>query len=196
MSTTEKSALFKYGIEVEKMIKKLEGICIAISGTHGSGTSTAARSVAGSLNLRLVSAGEIFREAAEERGLDISEFIRIVEGNTYLKKGLDESMREEARKGDVVIEGRIACWTVAEFANLRVMLDTSFETRITRIAERQGMSKQKVRSETLQREKEEKEWFLHSYGIDLSDLTIYDIIINTERMSSKQVTKIIEAVLN
>lgn len=178
------------------MVETREGTCIAISGTHGSGTSTAARSVAGSLNLRLVSAGEIFRKAAEERGLDISEFTRIVEGNTYLKKGLDESMREEARKGDVVIEGRVACWTVAEFANLRVMLDTSFETRITRIAERQGMSKQKVKSETLQREKEEKEWFLHSCGIDLNDLSIYDIIINTERMSSKQVTKIIEAVLS
>lgn len=58
------------------------------------------------------------------------------------------------------------------------------------------MSKQKVRSETLQREKEEKEWFLHSCGIDLNDQSIYDIIINTERMSSKQVTKIIEAVFS
>ena len=75
----------------------LDKICIAISGTHGAGTSTAAKGIAKRLGLRFVSAGDIFRESAERRGYkDVSNFEEIVENDPALKKELDIQMKEEA----------------------------------------------------------------------------------------------------
>ncbi|MFW9888456.1 MAG: (d)CMP kinase [Candidatus Thorarchaeota archaeon] len=177
-----------------KLTKDLRTYCIAISGSHGAGTSTAAKNIAESLNLKLVSAGAIFRESAKKRKIDIKEFTRIVEGDGYLKEELDELIRAEARKGGVVVEGRISCWTAGEFADLRVMIDAPFGIRVKRISQR-GKSEAEAKHETIQRDNEEHQWFLRNYGIDIYDNSIYDLIINTERLGPNQVTSIIEAAI-
>lgn len=165
--------------------------CIAISGSHGAGTSTTARMIAEALKLRYVSAGDIFREFAEKRGIDISEFTKIVESDTSMNEELDKRIREEAKSGNVIVEGRIACWTAKEFAQLRVMIDAPFDIRVARISKRSGMSISEAEDETSKRDNEEREWFRRKRGIDIDDTSIFDIIISTERMSPIRVCRII-----
>ncbi|MHA1170318.1 MAG: (d)CMP kinase [Candidatus Hodarchaeales archaeon] len=169
-------------------------ICLAISGTHGSGTSSAAKGIAEKLGLRFVSAGDIFRESAEKRGYkDVSNFTEIVEGDPELKDELDIKMKEEAERGNVVVEGRIACWTSRNFAHLRIMIDAPLHIRIARIAARSGCTYEEAEEETSTRESEEREWFLRNRGVDIYDTSIFDITINTERLPVPQVLSIIES---
>ena len=44
---------------------------ITVSSPPGSGTTTLARSIAGKHKFELISAGEMFRDLAEERGLSV-----------------------------------------------------------------------------------------------------------------------------
>ena len=75
-------------------------LCIAISGTHGAGTSTAAKLIAKKLNLDFVSAGDVFRQSAKKRGYeDVSKFEEIVEGDPEIKNELDDTIRNTAKKG-------------------------------------------------------------------------------------------------
>ncbi len=147
--------------------------------------------IAEALKLRYVSAGNIFREFAEKRGIDISEFTKIVESDTSMNEELDKRIREEAKSGNVIMEGRVACWTAREFAHLRVMLDAPFDIRVERISKRAGMSISEAESETSKRDNEEREWFRRNQGIDIDDISIFDIIINTERLSPTKVCRII-----
>jgi cytidylate kinase len=180
------------------MVVELEdNLCIAISGIHGSGTSTAAKQLSEYLGLKLVSAGAVFRESAKKRGYkDVSNFIEIVEGNPELKEELDATIRLEAESGNVIVEGRIVCWTAKEFAHLRVMLDAPPKVRVPRISKRSGVALEEAEKETRQRELEEKQWFLANRNIDLDDKSVFDLIINTDRLAPSQVVQIISAAIS
>ena len=90
------------------------------------------------------------------------------------------------------MEGRIACWIAYDYAHLRIMIDAPLQTRITRIAERSKTTFDEAKRETSRREREEKEWFIGNRGIDIDDKTVFDLVINTERLNATQVVNIIE----
>ncbi|MBI2133066.1 nucleoside monophosphate kinase, partial [Candidatus Woesearchaeota archaeon] len=52
---------------------------ITISGVPGSGKSTVARVVAGKMNLKHISVGDILREIARSRGMTILEISKLAE---------------------------------------------------------------------------------------------------------------------
>ena len=51
--------------------------------------------------------------------------------------------------------------------------------RIERIAKRDGESVETARSKTVQREGEEREWFLRTYDIDILDESVYNLKVDT-----------------
>jgi cytidylate kinase len=165
--------------------------CIAISGPHGAGTSSVGKKLARRLSFRFISAGKIFRESAEKRGIEIGKFNEIVEGDPYLRDALDEMMKEEASKGQVVIEGRMSGWIAKDIADLRVFLTASFEVRVERIANRDGKDLEVVRNETEQREKEAREWFLKTYDVDIMNESAYNLVIDTTNLNIDSVVEMI-----
>ncbi|MHA1863576.1 MAG: (d)CMP kinase [Candidatus Thorarchaeota archaeon] len=165
--------------------------CITISGPHGAGTSSAGKQLAQKLGYRYISAGELFRDSAKTRGINIGEFTKIVEGDPFLKNKLDETLKEEARKGNVVLEGRLVGWIAKDIAELRVFLTADFETRVKRIAQRENKSVELAKAETLQREREEREWFLKNYGFDILERSVYTLEIDTTSCNIECVIKII-----
>jgi len=156
-----------------------EDIIITISGAHGTGKSLYAREVAERFNLRLITAGKIFRERAEEMGLSLEEFNRLAGRDERIDKEIDSWMVEEARKGEVVADGRLTGWLLKDVAHLRICLTAPLEERVRRIAERDGVSLEEARKETLAREAYERERFIHYYNIDIEDLSPYNIILDT-----------------
>lgn len=159
--------------------KTTRGLVLAVSGFHGSGRSTHARRLAESFNLRYVSSGTIFREMAEERGLTLEKMSKLTEGDPEFDKMIDKRARLESLKGGVVIDATLSGW-MAEDPDLRIFLTAPLEARIRRIAEREGIGLDEAREETLVREESERERFRSYYGIDIADLSIYDLVLNTE----------------
>jgi len=95
---------------------------ITVSGLPGSGTTTLARNLAEVHGYRMISAGEVFRQMARERGVDLSDFGRMAEKDPAIDREIDFRQREIAeREDDIVAEGRLSGWFVRN-ADLRIWL--------------------------------------------------------------------------
>ena len=156
-----------------------EGMVITVSGLHGSGKSVHAKRLAEAFGLRHVSAGMMFRQMAEERDLTLEEMSRLAEEDQEIDRLVDERTKREASRGGVVIDAALSGWMV-EGADIKIFLTAPFEARVKRIADREGTSLEEAREATRLREEVERERFRTYYGVDICDLSIYDVVLNTE----------------
>jgi cytidylate kinase len=154
-------------------------LVIAISGYHGSGRTTHAKRLAETFGLRYVSSGTIFRQMADEKGLSLEEMSKLTDENPEFDKLIDERAKEESRKGGVVVDATLSCW-VCQDPNLRIFLTTPFKARIERIAKREGIGFKEAKDETIVRAESERERFMTYYGVDIMDLSVYDLVLNTD----------------
>jgi cytidylate kinase len=155
---------------------------ITVSGPAGSGKSTLAAGLADALGYEHVSGGDIFRSLAEERGVSLVEFNQLAEEDDQIDRDLDRRLRTTAREADdLVLESRLAGWMAGDYADLRVWLDAPLDARATRIADREEKPIDQVREETRTRAESERQRYEDYYDIDIEDLSIYDLSINTAR---------------
>ncbi len=164
---------------------------ITLGGLHGTGKSSVADKIAKEFNLRRMSAGIIFRKMAQDRGLTLEEFSKFAEGNEEIDRELDATLAREAERGELVLDGQLAAWMAGENADFKILLTAPDDVRIKRIADRDGVDFKYAQHETLTREASEKERYLEYYQIDISDVSIYDLILNTDKFSLGQVVRII-----
>lgn len=150
---------------------------IAIAGPIGVGKSTVARQLAAHLGYRYISAGEFFREIARERGMSLTDVNRLAEQDPSLDRELDRRQRELAQAGNCVVESRLSGWIVD--ADLAIWLRASLDVRAQRVAGREAQDVAVARHELVEREQSEWARYQRLYGIDISDLTPYQVIIDT-----------------
>jgi cytidylate kinase len=155
------------------------GLVITVSGPHGTGKSTYAKALANALKLRYISAGEIFRELAKEKKMSLETFSHLAEQDPAVDKMIDERTKMIAKEGGVVIDAQLAAWMVGNLADLKLLLLAPNEVRFKRIAQRERVSFSAAKKETLAREEIQKRRYKKYYGIDVSDLSIYDLKIDT-----------------
>lgn len=172
----------------------MPGPVITISGPHGSGKSTYARALADALNLRYVSAGEVFRELAKDRKMTLEDFSRLAEQDPSVDKMIDERTKRIAQEGGVVIDAQLAGWMVKDLATAKVLLVAPDETRFKRIAEREHAAVSSARNETIAREEIQRRRYKKYYGIDAGDLSIYDLRIDTTAPIEQTKALVIERV--
>lgn len=152
---------------------------VAISGQVASGKTTVARLLANKLGYRFVSIGELFRKIAAERGLTLMQLHEAAERDHSIDKYVDQVSIEEAKKGNVVIEGHLAAWIVKDYADVKVYLKASLATRASRLAHREGISIDAAINEINAREESNRRRYLTIYSIDISDLSIFDLVVDT-----------------
>jgi cytidylate kinase len=165
---------------------------IAVSGPHGSGKSTAAQKVAEQLKYKYVSAGKLFRDMAKKEGKNIEEFSKIAEKREEIDRFIDDQTLKIAKtENDIVIDAQLGGWVLKDLADLLIYITAPLEIRIQRIAQREEKSIDTIKTETLTREKSEKERYQKLYNIDISDLSIYDVIINSNKFDASDCVQII-----
>ncbi|WP_435175907.1 (d)CMP kinase [Halorussus sp. AFM4] len=161
---------------------------ITVSGPPGSGKSTTASKLADALDLEHKSGGDIFRELAAERGYSTLEFNKLAEEDDQIDRDLDRRLADiAAEEDDLVLESRLAGWLAGDHADFRVWLDAPLDVRAERIAEREEKPVDNAREETAARESSETDRYREYYGIDITNLKIYDLSINTARWDADAV---------
>lgn len=173
----------------------MRDLVIAISGLPGSGKSTYAKLISEYFNLRLISVGNIFRKIAEKHALDLTSFHKLAETYHEFDIEVDNIAREEAKKGNVVIEGHLACWTLKDLANIKIFLYAPLEERIRRIMRRDNISYEQAKKDILFREESNKKRFKEIYGYDLDSLKDIDLLLNTSLFNVENVSKILICVI-
>jgi cytidylate kinase len=164
---------------------------ITVSGYHGTGKTTYAARLANELGLRHVSAGMLFRKLAQEKGMSLEELGQIALKDPSIDRMIDERTMTEAEKGDVVIDGQIAGWVLKEIADLRIHLITPEQIRIQRIAERDRLTIEEARRQTVTREKFQSERYKMHYGFKVDDFSIYQLILDTSLGPIESISRIL-----
>jgi len=166
-------------------------LIITISGPPGSGKSTLSKILSVRLGLELVSMGDIFRKCANERCMSLEEFGQIAKCNEKIDREIDEMQKKIAREKDnILIEGRLSGFLVD--ADLRVWLKAPLEIRAGRISKRENKSQALALEETSQREECERERYLKYYDIDIKDLSVYDLIIDSSKWNPEELSEIVQ----
>ena len=169
---------------------KGKGMIVTISGLIGSGKTTVAKLLADDLKFRLVQAGAIFRELAREREMSLIEFSKLAEFDDKIDELIDQRQRELAKGGNVIVDSRLGGWLID--ADIKIWLKASLKERARRVAMREDKDFETALEETKIREISEFKRYKDLYGIDLDDLSIYDLVINTELWSPEVIAQTIK----
>jgi len=156
---------------------------ITVSGAPGTGTTTLARSLAAELGLKWINSGELFRKIASDKNISVRELNRLAERGPEIDYLIDDAQKALAREGSGVFEGRLSGHLLA--ADLRVLLKTDLRLRAERIAKRESKLPEDAMQETRAREESEARRYKMYYNIDINDLSIYDLVVDTGRFDER-----------
>jgi cytidylate kinase len=154
---------------------------ITVSGLPGSGTTSLSRYLAEHHGFDMISAGEVFRQIAKEHNLTLAEFGRLAEEDPSYDKMIDARQKEIAQtQNNIVVEGRLSGWMVPQ-ADVKIWLHAPIGCRIKRIATRDEVTDERTAEAlTLEREACEAGRYRSYYDIDINDLRIYHLVLDSE----------------
>ncbi len=169
---------------------------ITISGLPGSGTTTAANILSKRTGMELISSGEVFRNLAKEHGVSLEEFGEMAEKKENIDRELDETMLKSAEPG-TILEGRLTGHLLARegIDSYKIWIRADMDTRVKRISERESLPVDEVKERVIKREQSEKKRYKEYYDIDIQQLDVYDLIIDSVKHGPEEVVdKMMEGV--
>lgn len=118
---------------------------------------------------------------AGEHGMSLAEFGAYAAEQPAVDIELDRRLSERARAGRAVIESRLAGWIVRQeqLDGLAVYLRCGERIRAERVAAREGVTVERALADNAEREKVEHDRYLALYGLDLGDLSVYDLVLDS-----------------
>nr|WP_233065375.1 AAA family ATPase [Sphaerochaeta sp. S2] len=160
---------------------------IAISGKSGCGNTTVSSKVAQALGFEMINF--TFRNLSEEKGIDFWQFCKLAEQSDEYDLEVDRRQVEMAlARENCVLGSRLAIWMLKE-ADLKIYLTATTEERARRITEREGGSYEKRLEQTKMRDANDSARYLRLYGINNSDTSVADLVIDTTELQSDEVAK-------
>jgi len=180
--------------------RKTRYMIITISGKPGSGKSAVAKLVAKKLKLKHYSIGDFMREIAKEKGISLLELGKIAEKETWIDKLLDKKQIELGKKGDnFIIDSRLGFHFIPN--SIKIFLDVSLDISAKRIfnckrkLEKENLTIKKTEENIKKRIRSEKLRYKKYYNLDCYDKKNYDVVVDTNEISAKEVTeKIIKSI--
>ena len=170
---------------------------ISLAGDLGSGKSTVAKLLIEALGAEYYSTGAIVRAVAEKRGMTVADLNVYMETHPEIDKEIDDGLVAlSADERPLVIDSRMA-WHFTE-GTFKVYLSTDAEVAALRImnAGRAGESTVSLSAqvqETLRRRESEKKRYSEKYGVDITDLSNYDLVVDTTYAKPEEISACILA---
>ena len=172
---------------------------ITISGLPGSGTSTVSKILSKKLNYPYIYAGNIFRQMAVEKGKSLLEFNKLAEGDNSIDNELDDKMVKYARDNeDIILEGRIIAWMVKKekLDAYKIWIGASLDVRVERVAKRDKQDQGLAKRDVAKREEIEVQRYIDIYNIDIKDLSVYDLKVDSSTKTPNEIVSFILEKIN
>jgi len=176
--------------------RRPENLVVTVGGLHGTGKSTYAKALSRIYRLRHISAGELFRQIAKERGISLRDLTYLTKGDRAVDEVVDGRIKDAAEKGSVVIDGLLAAFMASDRANVKIFLVAPDEARFRRIAHRDKISFEESQRLTLERERVERERYMKYYNLNIGDLSVYAIVLNSGWLSLQSNINVLAKVID
>jgi predicted cytidylate kinase len=167
---------------------------ITISGPPGSGKTTVCRRLSEMLSIECVISGEVFRQMAKNHDLSLAEFGELAKNDSSYDRKLDDRMLEIARENDtIILEGRLTAYMLTRHGleAFKVYLDADMQERASRISKREEIPVEIALERIKERERCEAVRYLEYYGIDISDQSVFDLVLDTTNIPAEKVADLI-----
>ncbi|MFA5943692.1 MAG: cytidylate kinase family protein [Candidatus Thermoplasmatota archaeon] len=172
-------------------------VTVTVGGLPGTGTSTLCNLLKERLALPYTYAGHIFREEATRRGLSLAEFGVLCQKDSSIDAALDDRQIFLLRRGGLILEGRLSGWLAQRhrLPAFKIWVRCDESERIRRLVDRDGGTLATQADATWAREQSEADRYRRYYGVDLADLSFYDLVLDsTHLLPDALATKVEEAV--
>ena len=179
-------------------MQKVKKFIISFNGQEGSGKSTIATLVATRLNWPRYYMGQIFRDMAREKGLDLVEFRKVCDNDPNFDKHVDDYVIKLSKEQDkFIIESRTAWHFIPDSVKIYLKVEPyvaaerilkSMSVAQNRNNEDNNLSTIKnIKGSLLRRRKEDSERYFSLYGIWQDDEKNYDLIVDTTDLTIEEV---------
>ena len=168
---------------------------ISLAGDLGSGKSTVSAILIEKLGAEYYHTGAIVRSVAEKHGMSVVELNVYMETHPEIDTEIDDGLRALSTLDKfLIIDSRMAWHFTA--GTFKVYLTTEVETSAYRImnANRTGEHAKTIEDtvkDTLARRASEKKRYMEMYGVDIKDLTNYDLVVDTTYVTPEEVADVI-----
>ena len=161
---------------------------ITIAGKLGSGKSTTAKKIASMLGCEHFSSGDFLRTIATERGMSIKELMIAAESDSQIDYDIDELLKSKGEGENLVIDSRLAFhWIPGSF---KVYLDIDpdiaaermffdLESNESRQQSEHTKNIEEMKKNMLDRQESDIKRYQKLYGINHTDHSQFDLVINT-----------------
>ncbi|MBD3355355.1 AAA family ATPase [Candidatus Woesearchaeota archaeon] len=168
---------------------------ITISGFPGSGKSTVGEMLAEKLGYNFLSMGDLRGKIAIKHNLTIDQLNKIGESEDWTDKEADkELIRIGKQEDDYVIDTRLGFHFIPD--SVKIFLGVDLETGAERIFngprrpdEKKYSSVGALKGELKQRIKSDKKRYKKWYGVDFTNKSNYDLIIDTTELTPEKVVE-------
>lgn len=180
-------------------------VTVIVSGMPAVGKTTVAQGLARRFALEYYSGGDALKEMAIEKGYQPSgkDWWDTPEGMKFLDerkregsfdRDVDERLSKVAERGAVVITSYPLPWLVAN--GIKIWLKASPEKRAGRMVARDRIPYEEAAKVVAKRDSENKQLYFDLYGIRFGeDFTVFDFMLNTEELTSREVISISAAIV-
>lgn len=178
---------------------------LIVSGMPASGKTTVATRLAERFGLKLYGGGDILKELAVKKGFkqkgedfwDTDEGMRFLQeriGDHSFDRLVDETLTEIARRGGAVITSYTLPWICD--SGVKIWLKANQVKRAERMVDRDSMPIEEAKRVLEKRDEENRKLYKTLYGIELEqDLTVFDLVLDTDDLSKEEVGELLCSVL-
>jgi len=173
---------------------------LTISGDLGSGKSTVARIISGALGMEILSTGDIHRTIARELNTTALGANYVAEADPSIDERIDSTTVRVAREAaaPLIFDSRMAWHFVENALRVRLLVDPGVAARrvLSRATDVESYeSEAHAAAGLVERSDSEIRRFRDTYGVDISDLRNYQLVIDTSDASPQEVADAIVTML-
>lgn len=175
---------------------------ITISGNCGSGKSTVSKLLAEKLNYKCYVMGDVMRKLAEENNMDIVTFQEAIKNTSEFDHKVDNMIIELGKNNEnIILVSRTAWHFIPDSFKVYLYVNEDYAAQRIyndgdRINEKKYDTIEQAKEFTIRRNKLEYERYNKVYGIDVTNLENYDLVIDTSEMKVDEVLEKIIQVYN
>jgi len=173
---------------------------ISITGDLGSGKSTISDPLCKQLGYQYIYTGKIQREIAQKYNMTTLELNKYAETHPEIDEEIDSTFKSLNESSNLIVDSRLAWFFIPN--SFKVFLKTDLKVSANRIfndnqrKNEKYLSEEEVLNKIIERKASENKRYMKLYGVDCSDLTNFNLVIDTSFITPEKVIEIILAEYN